>query len=135
MFLDGAGNPVRERSLYGYLAAGVPGTVMGLDNALSRYGRLGRAIVMAPAIALAREGFVLGEADAAIIAARADRLGKDPDAARIFLRSDGSPYRAGDRLVQPDLAKTLALIAEGGPDAFYRGPIAAAVGTASKAQG
>src|SRR5690348_12828877 len=74
MFLDSAGSPVRERSLYGYLAAGVPGTVMGLDHALTAYGRLGRAAVMAPAIALARDGFALGEADAAIIAARADRL-------------------------------------------------------------
>src|SRR5438105_463738 len=135
MFLDPGGNPVRERSLYGYLAAGVPGTVMGLDNALTRYGKLGRAAVMAPAIALARDGFALGEADAAIIAARAERLGKDPEAARIFLRPDGGPHPAGDRLVQPDLANTLALIAEGGPDAFYRGPIAAAVATASAAQG
>src|SRR5947199_201 len=74
-------------------------------------------------------------ADAAIIAARAERLGKDPETARIFLRPDGGPHPAGDRLVQPDLAKTLALIAEGGPDAFYRGPIAAAVATASAAQG
>jgi len=131
MFLDAAGNLSRERSLYGYLAVGVPGTVMGLDHALSKYGRLGRAAVMAPAIALARDGFVLGEADAAIIAARADRLAKDPEAARIFLRADGSAYRAGDRLVQPDLATTLALIAERGPDAFYRGPIAAAVAAAS----
>jgi gamma-glutamyltranspeptidase/glutathione hydrolase len=135
MFLDAAGNPVRDRSLYGYLAAGVPGTVMGLDRALSEYGKLARAAVIAPAIALARDGFVFGEAAAAIIAARADRLQKDPEAARIFLRPDGSPYRAGDRLVQPDLAKTLALVAEQGPDAFYRGPIAAAVASASKAQG
>src|SRR5215831_4546079 len=84
MFLDAAGNPVRDRSLYGYLAAGVPGTVMGLDRALSQYGRLGRAAVMAPAISLARDGFVLGVADAAIVAARADRLAKDAEAARIF---------------------------------------------------
>src|SRR5205814_756783 len=83
-----------ERSLYGYLAAGVPGTVMGLDNALTRYGKLGRAAVMAPAIALARDGFALGEADAAIIAARAERLGKDPEAARIFLRPVGGPHPA-----------------------------------------
>src|SRR5438132_4052394 len=131
MFLDAAGNLSRERSLYGYLAVGVPGTVMGLDHALSKYGRLGRAAVMAPAIALARDGFVLGETDAAIIAARADRLAKDPEAARIFLRPDGSPYKAGDRLVQPDLAATLALIAGRGPEAFYRGPIAAAVAAAS----
>src|SRR5207248_9036323 len=96
MYLDVSGNPVRDRSLYGYLAAGVPGTVMGLDHALSVYGRLGRAAVMAPAIALARDGFVLGEADAAIIAARADRLAKDPEAARIFLKPYGSSYRRGD---------------------------------------
>jgi gamma-glutamyltranspeptidase / glutathione hydrolase len=135
MFLDGSGNPVRERSLYGYLAAGVPGTVMGLDRALSQYGRLGRATVIAPAIALARDGFVLGEADAAIIAARAARLAKDPEAARLFLRPDGTPYHAGDRLVQSDLGTTLTLIAERGPDAFYRGQIAAAVAAASAAQG
>src|SRR5205085_3095258 len=106
-------------------AAGVPGTVMGLDHALMNYGSLGRATVMAPAIALARDGFVLGETDAAILAARADRLAKDLEAARIFLRADGSPYRPGDRLVQSDLAATLSLIAEDGPDAFYRGPVAA----------
>jgi gamma-glutamyltranspeptidase/glutathione hydrolase len=133
MFLDAAGNPIRERSLNGYLAAGVPGTVMGLDLALAEYGRLGRAAIMAPAIALARDGFVLGEADAAIFAAKAGQLAKDPEAARIFLRPDRSPYRAGDRLVQPDLAETLALIAETGTDAFYRGPIAAGVAAASRA--
>ncbi len=88
---------------------------------------------MAPAIALARDGFVLGPADAAIIADKAGRLAKDPETARVFLRPDGSVYRAGDRLVQPDLAETLALIAETGPDGFYRGPIAAGVAAASRA--
>ncbi len=135
MFLDAAGNPVRNRSLNGYLAVGVPGTVMGLDRALIEYGRLGRAQVIAPAIALARDGFVLSHADAAILDARADRLAADPAAARIFLRPVGSHYRPGDRLVQPDLAATLALIAEQGPDAFYRGPIAHAVAAASATQG
>jgi len=133
MFLDAAGGVMREASLYGYRAVGVPGTVMGLDRALAEHGRLGREAVMAPAIALARDGFVLGEADAAIIAAKAGQLAKDPEAARIFLRPDGSVFRAGDRLVQPDLAQTLALIAETGPDAFYRGPIAAGVAAAASA--
>src|SRR5712691_707460 len=133
MFLDAAGAVVREASLYGYRAAGVPGTVMGLDRALSQYGRLGREAVMAPAIALARDGFVLGEADAAIIAAKAGQLAKDPEAARIFRRPDGSAYRAGDLLMQPDLAQTLAQIAETGPDAFYRGPIAAGIAAAARA--
>ena len=135
MYLDPSGAVRPEASLSGYLAAGVPGTVMGLDTALQKYGRLDRARVMAPAIALARDGFVLGEPDAAIIASRAERLARDKEAARIFLRPDGSPYRAGDRLVQPDLAATLALIAEQGPEAFYRGPIAAAVAAASAAHG
>ena len=133
MFLDPAGAALREASLYGYRAAGVPGTVMGLERALAEYGRLGRAAVMAPAIALARDGFVFGEADAAIIAAKAGQLAKDPEAARVFLSPDGSPHRAGDRLVQPDLARTLALIAETGADAFYRGPIAAGVAAAASA--
>jgi gamma-glutamyltranspeptidase/glutathione hydrolase len=135
MFLDAAGAVIREASLDGYRAAGVPGTVMGLDRALSAHGRLGRGAVMAPAIALARDGFVLGPADAAIIEAKAARLAADPEAARIFLRADGTPYRAGDRLVQSDLAADLALIAEQGPDAFYRGPIAASVATAAAAHG
>jgi gamma-glutamyltranspeptidase/glutathione hydrolase len=133
MFLDTTGAVIREASLDGYRAVGVPGTVRGLDHALTVYGRIGRAVVMAPAIALARDGFVLGEADAAIIAAKAGRLAKDPEAARIFLRPDGSVYRAGDRLVQPDLAETLALIADAGPDAFYQGPIAAGVAAAARA--
>jgi gamma-glutamyltranspeptidase/glutathione hydrolase len=135
MYLDAAGAVRPEASLSGYLAAGVPGTVMGLDHALRQYGRFDRARVMAPAIALARDGFVLGEADAEIIAARAARLARDPEAARIFLRPDGMPYRAGDRLVQPDLAATLAVIADRGAEGFYRGPIAAAVEAASSAHG
>jgi gamma-glutamyltranspeptidase/glutathione hydrolase len=58
MYIDAAGNPIRDASLYGYRAVAVPGTVKGLDLALTRYGRLSRAVVMAPAIALARDGFV-----------------------------------------------------------------------------
>jgi gamma-glutamyltranspeptidase / glutathione hydrolase len=135
MFLDAAGAVLREASLYGYRAAGVPGTVMGLDRALGEYGRLGRAAVMAPAIALARDGFVLDPLDARALAAKAPHLAADPAAAHIFLRADGTPYRPGDRLVQADLAATLGLIAEHGPDAFYRGPIAAAVAAAAAAHG
>jgi gamma-glutamyltranspeptidase/glutathione hydrolase len=90
---------------------------------------------MAPAITLARDGFVLGEADAAIIASRAEPLARDKEAARIFLRPDGSPHQAGDRLAQPDLAATLALVAEQGAEGFYHGPIAAAVAAASAAHG
>lgn len=135
MYLDASGKPERDRSLYGYLAVGVPGTVMGLDKALAEYGRLDRARVMAPAIGLARDGFVLGEHDAKGLAGRAERLAADPAAAKVFLRPDGKAWQVGERLVQADLARTLGLIAEQGPDVFYRGPVAAAVASASAANG
>jgi gamma-glutamyltranspeptidase/glutathione hydrolase len=133
MYLDAAGKPIDDLSRRGYRAAGVPGTVMGLERAATEYGRLARPALLAPAIALARDGFVLGRADADLL--DAERLGKDPVAARIFLRRDGGRFEPGDRLVQTDLAATLDAIAERGPDAFYRGPIAAAVATASAANG
>ena len=135
MYLDAEGRPIDDLSRYGYRAAGVPGTVMGLDRAAAKYGRLPRTALIAPAIVLAREGFVLEQADADILAGRADRLGKDPAAAKIFLRPDSSHLQPGDRLVQTDLAATLELIAQAGPDAFYNGPIATAVEKASKENG
>jgi gamma-glutamyltranspeptidase/glutathione hydrolase len=135
MYLDAAGNPIPDASRDGYRAAAVPGTVKGLDLALTRYGRLTRDAVMAPAIALARDGFVLGEPDAALFARDVKRLAADPEAARIFLHPDGTPYTTGQRLVQPDLAATLERIAAAGPDGFYRGPVAAALAAASAAQG
>lgn len=135
MYLDPAGNPVRDASLYGYRAVAVPGTVRGLDLALEKYGRLRRDHVMAPAVALAHDGFMLGAADAAILERGAKRLAADPEAARIFLHPDGSSYRTGERLVQPDLAAILTRIAAEGPDAFYRGAVPHAVAAASAARG
>jgi len=109
--------------------------VLGLDRAAAEYGRLPRAMLMAPAIALARDGFVLSPADTDILDGKAERFGKDPAAARIFLRPDGSRFQPGDRLVQADLAVTLELIAKEGPNAFDKGPIAAAVAKASGENG
>lgn len=131
MYLDSAGKPVRGASLYGWKAVAVPGSVAGLDAALVRYGTMSRAAVLAPAIRLAREGFVLEPADADILAHGAALLRRDPAAARIFLHADGSPLRAGERLTQRALAHTLQAIADNGPDAFYKGPIASAVAAAS----
>jgi gamma-glutamyltranspeptidase / glutathione hydrolase len=135
MYLDANGNQIADLSQHGYLAAGVPGTVMGLDHAATKYGRLPRAQLIAPAVALAREGFVLSRADTDILDARAERFGKDPAAAAIFLRPDGSHFEPGDRLVQRDLAAILELISEQGPEAFYKGPVAAAVEEASRENG
>ena len=125
MYLDDAGRPVDDLSRSGYLAAGVPGTVMGLERAGKKYGRLARRALLAPAIALARDGFVLSRADTEILDGK--RFGKDPVAAKIFLKPDGSRFQAGDRLVQTDLAAVLEQIAQQGPDAFYKGPIPTAI--------
>jgi gamma-glutamyltranspeptidase/glutathione hydrolase len=133
MYLDAGGQPIDALSRSGYLAAGVPGTVMGLERAAQMYGRLARAALVAPAIALARDGYVLSRADAEILDGK--RFAKDPVAANIFLRAEGSRFEAGDRLVQTDLAVTLEQIAQQGPDAFYKGPIPVAVEKASSANG
>jgi gamma-glutamyltranspeptidase / glutathione hydrolase len=133
MYLDAAGNPIDELSRSGYRAAAVPGTVMGLERAAKEYGRLARAALIAPSIALARDGFVVGRADADILDPK--RFGKDPVAAKIFLRPNGSRFEPGDRLVQSDLAATLEGISREGPDAFYKGPIPVAIETASRRNG
>jgi gamma-glutamyltranspeptidase/glutathione hydrolase len=135
MFLDAEGEPVPGASLSGWRAVAVPGTVLGLDTALQRYGTLPRTRVMAAAIRLAREGFVLTRDAAELLRRMAPRLRTDPEVARIFLHPDGTPLRAGERLVQPALADTLTAIAAHGPDAFYRGRIPAAVAAAARSGG
>ncbi|MFN4143502.1 gamma-glutamyltransferase [Aestuariivirga sp.] len=134
MYLDAKGEVVEGLSLKGYKAVAVPGTVLGLDTLLARYGTMPRNAVMAPAIRLAAEGFVLDQGDADILARSREALAEDDTAAAIFLRK-GEPLGAGDRLVQKDLAASLAAIALAGPDAFYRGPIAARIVAESTAHG
>lgn len=135
MYLDRAGKPDPQLSRHGYLAAAVPGTVMGLDRAAREYGTMPRAALMAPAISLASDGFLLTADDTDLIDAKASELAQDPGAAKIFLRPDGGHYQPGDRLVQKDLAATLQAVADSGPQAFYNGKVAAAVDKASRANG
>lgn len=134
MYLDADGKPLANASLFGWRAVGVPGTVRGLDRALQKYGRLGRAQVMAPAIRLARQGFVLTQGDVDILQAQTAQFRRDPLLAKIFLRPDGTPFQPGDRLVQEDLARTLEGITANGPDHFYDGPTAQAIAAASASQ-
>jgi gamma-glutamyltranspeptidase/glutathione hydrolase len=134
MYLDAAGEPIPGASTEGFKAAGVPGTVLGLETLRTRFGTMSRAKLMAPAIELARRGFILRQGDADILNLAAPVLRRDPEAARIFVRRD-RPWRAGDRLVQKDLARTLSRISKEGPRGFYAGPTAAAVAKASKEQG
>jgi gamma-glutamyltranspeptidase / glutathione hydrolase len=123
MYLDSHGEPQADLSRNGPLAAGVPGSVAGLALAQARYGRLPLATVMAPAIALARDGFEVSQTFSDAIAGARERLQRFESSALVFLR-DGTAPAAGTHFVQADLARTLSLIASDGPDAFYRGPIA-----------
>jgi gamma-glutamyltranspeptidase/glutathione hydrolase len=135
MYLDASGNPVREASILGWKAVAVPGTVAGLELAEQSFGKLGRQKVMAPAIKLARDGYILSRGDTDIIDYVKGRLERDPEAAKIFLKPDGSTYQPGEILRQKDLAATLEKIARQGRDAFYKGPVAEAVAKASAAGG
>ncbi len=87
MFLDAQGNPVSDKSLNGYLAAGVPGTVMGLETARQEYGTLPRAALMAPSIRLAQEGFILTRGDVDVLEAGTAEFRGQPNVAAIFLAS------------------------------------------------
>ncbi len=122
----------RGASRNGYLAVATPGTVKGLEAALTQYGTLERAQVIAPAITLAEKGFVLSQGDVAILRVGRERL-LQPNIAEIFGTVKGQ--RAGDTLVQKDLAQTLKKIAQGGEKAFYQGEIAENIVKASKAEG
>ena len=121
MYLDSAGNPT-EASITGHLAAGVPGSVAGMHEAWRRYGRLPWAALIAPAIGLA-EGHVLDEHRSHSIGSDAERLALFPASAAQFLVDSQAPA-AGTVFRQPDLARTLRLIADSGPAAFYHGRIA-----------
>ncbi len=108
------------------LAVGVPGTLLGIDTALRRWGTMNLADTLAPAIELAGYGFRVNRFLAEDIANDDGRTQLQPETAAIF-RPGGVPLAEGDWLVQRDLAKTLKLIAARGPDVFYRGPIAQAI--------
>jgi gamma-glutamyltranspeptidase / glutathione hydrolase len=134
MYLDSQGNPVRAKSLDGYLAVGVPGTVLGLETAREKYGTLARATLMAPSIALAQEGFILRRGDVDVLRDVTAAFTTQANIAPVFLKH-GMDLEPGDRLVQLDLAATLRAISAGGAPAFYHGAIAEAVVAASKAHG
>ncbi|MGH7540994.1 MAG: gamma-glutamyltransferase, partial [Gemmatimonadota bacterium] len=121
MYLDAQGD-VTEESWTGHLAAGVPGSVAGMAAAHERFGSLPWARLLEPAIRLAH-GFMLGPELAGDLAAARGRLSRFPSSAAAFY-PDGRAPRAGERLVQADLARTLETLARDGARAFYEGWIA-----------
>jgi gamma-glutamyltranspeptidase/glutathione hydrolase len=137
VFLDAAGNADPQKSRDTGLAVGVPGTVAGLALALERYGsgKFTLAELIAPAVELARAGIPVEDDLADSLARFQPRLVRWPSTAKIFLKPDGVALGAGDRLVQSDLAETLAAIAQGGPRAFYESEIAERIVAAVRTSG
>src|SRR6185437_15658513 len=136
-FLDANGNADPAKSRDSALAVGVPGTVAGLALALEKYGsgKFTLAQLLAPAIALARDGIPV-EADIAdSLPNDHSRIARWPSSRKIFLKPDGGPLAAGDTLVQSDLAGTLEAIAKDGPKAFYQGTTAFKIAAAVQAAG
>jgi gamma-glutamyltranspeptidase / glutathione hydrolase len=122
MYLDEHGEPT-ERSVTGHLSAGVPGAVAGLIEAQRRFGHLPLGTIIAPAIRLAREGFVVDEYRSESIADDSARLVLFPASRASFLPSGARPV-PGSTLRQPDLATTLEAIRDHGAEGFYRGRVA-----------
>jgi gamma-glutamyltranspeptidase/glutathione hydrolase len=125
MYQDAQGNVIPHASTVGARAVGIPGTVRGLALAEEKYGHLGLARVMAPAIRLARNGFPISYLLADRLRAERALLQKFDGSRHIFLH-DGNLYEPGADFRQPDLARTLTAIAKRGPQAFYSGAVARA---------
>ena len=136
MFLDAQGNADPKKSRDTGLAVGVPGTVAGLAMAEQKYGsgRFTLADLIAPAIGLAQDGFPVEDDLADSLPQARERLAHWPSTTSIFFNGD-QPLAEGDRLIQPDLADTLRGIAKDGPDAFYKGSVAADIARAVKGAG
>ena len=124
MYLDENGDVDKNLARFSHLAAGVPGTVAGFYYAHQKFGRLPWKRLLQPAIQQAREGIVVSHDMAELLKVWQKSLCRDEAACGYFFKKDGVPYEAGDLFVQSDLAGTLQLIADQGPDAFYEGRIA-----------
>ena len=128
MYLDAQGTPTKD-SVIGARAAGIPGTVAGLALAHRKFGQLPWARLLQPAITLARKGHRLDSNHAKSLSYAVMRMRSEGLTVSVpyFSRPDGTALQPGDLWQQADLARTLQLIADGGPQAFYQGPFAAAL--------
>lgn len=124
MYLDKNKEVIKDSSVIGYLAAGVPGTVAGMSEMLEKYGTKKLSDLIKPAINLAQNGFAITERQAQTMLEVKNEFAKFSSSKKYFLKKDGSTYKEGEILVQKDLAKTLKEIQKNGQKAFYEGKIA-----------
>ncbi len=112
------------QAAYGYAVIGVPGAVAGLVRLQGEFGTLPLETVMEPAIRYAREGFLVNSSEAGHFSSAAEGAAEFEGTRRYYLRPDGTPFEAGELLVNEDLATTLTTIAKTEGGDFYRGEIA-----------
>lgn len=122
LLLDDKGKFDRAKNM-AFTGVATPGTVAGLWAAHSRFGKLPWRKVVEPAVRLARDGVVLTDDEASALRGEQKALTRDPATARVFFKPGGEAYLPGDRVKQPDLARTLALIRDQGVDVFYKGEV------------
>jgi len=134
MYLDAKGDVIPNLSSRGHLAVAVPGTVAGLEYLREKYGTLPRAKLIAPAIRLAEQGFVLEQGDVDLLREGTEDFRKDAPSAAIFL-DRGQARAPGTTFVQRDLARTLRNVSQRGVAGFYQGEIAALLVASSKSGG
>ncbi|MBR1205718.1 gamma-glutamyltransferase [Bradyrhizobium sp. AUGA SZCCT0105] len=132
MYLDKDGNVIAGLSTKGHLAVGVPGSVAGMEYAREKYGTMKRADVIAPALQLTEDGFVLDQGDVSMLQTSTKDFQDDPASGAIFL-NNGKPFQVGERLTQHELAETLREISKRGTDGFYKGWVGAAIVASSQA--
>jgi len=120
MYLDSSGLVVKDKSTRGQLAVAVPGTVSGLEKARIQFATMNRSRLISPAIKLAEQGFILDDGDVEMLHLATEDFKKDPELRKIFLHH-GQEFKAGERLVQFELAKTLERIKHKGSEGFYKG--------------
>ncbi|MCF2445854.1 gamma-glutamyltransferase [Dyadobacter sp. CY345] len=124
MYLDKDGNVIPKLSILGRLASGVPGSVDGMVEAHTRYGKLPWKDLLQPAIDLANKGVIQTEREArGLNAVKKDLIALNPES-KYFQRQDGKDWAAGDTLVQKDLGKVLSRIQKKGRKGFYSGKVA-----------
>ena len=124
IFLNEQGDAVAKLSREHGLAVGVPGTVMGMELALNKYGTMKMEQVIAPAIKLAKDGFTVTPDLATSLAGLKRRISQWPSSKAIFYKADGSNFQIGDTLVQAELAHSLELVSKQGSKGFYEGDTA-----------
>lgn len=125
MYIDPATGKATSDSVTGYRASGIPGTVLGMEYAHTKYGKRPWKELVDPAVRLARDGFPLSYGLSQSLSSRmtTSKLSQFPDSKRIFLK-DGALYEMGETFKQPDLAVTLTRIRDSGAKDFYEGETA-----------